>query len=137
MLFASADVGPHLMAVEDLIQKHALQELQVTALGETKRKLLRQGQAQVQQQEALQQRLQQRLEVLDQAYDALQRASEERRARLEEARNFFQFLQDQVIIICVSITTSKFLMFLVFFFLGRWRSLVDWKTTDLSSWYFS
>lgn len=94
-MFESADVGPHLMAVEDLIQKHSLQELQVTALGETIRRLQRQGQTlgtNVQKDEPL---LKQRLEALQGAYEALQGASEERRARLDEARNFFQFLQDQ------------------------------------------
>lgn len=94
------------MAVEDLIQKHALQELQLTSLGETKRRLQRQGQQQQMQfsstsgtqlQPVLQQRLAKTLETLEQGYEALQRSSEERRGRLEEARNFFQFLQDQVI----------------------------------------
>lgn len=40
---SSTDVGIHLMAVEDLLQRHALQELQVSSLGESERKLIRSG----------------------------------------------------------------------------------------------
>lgn len=43
--FASEDVGPHLLGVEELLQAHSLQELQVTALGETQRRFMRQGEA--------------------------------------------------------------------------------------------
>lgn len=43
--FASEDVGPHLFGVEELLQTHSLQELQVNSLGETQRKFVRQGQA--------------------------------------------------------------------------------------------
>lgn len=42
--FKSEDVGPHLLAVEDLLQKHSLMEMQTTAMGETVRKLARQAQ---------------------------------------------------------------------------------------------
>jgi len=44
MQFASEDVGPHLLGVEELLQTHSLQELQVNALGETTRRFTRQGQ---------------------------------------------------------------------------------------------
>lgn len=43
--FASEDVGPHLLGVEELLQAHSLQELQVNSLGETQRRFVRQGQA--------------------------------------------------------------------------------------------
>lgn len=43
--FASEDVGPHLLGVEELIQAHCLQELQVTALEETQRRFVRQGES--------------------------------------------------------------------------------------------
>lgn len=43
--FSSEDVGPHLLGVEELLQAHSLQELQVTALGETQRRFTRQGEA--------------------------------------------------------------------------------------------
>lgn len=83
------------MAVEDLLQKHALQELQVTALGETIRRLQRQGHQLGSGVHKDEPQLKQRLHALEQAYENLQRASEKRRALLDEARNFFQFLQDQ------------------------------------------
>lgn len=95
VVFESEDVGPHLMAVEDFIQKHALQELQVTALGETIRKLQRQGHQLESGNHKEGPSLKQKLKMLETAYDALQKASEDRRARLDEARNFFQFIQDQ------------------------------------------
>lgn len=43
--FASEDVGPHLLGVEELVQAHSLQELQMNSLGETQRRFIRQGQA--------------------------------------------------------------------------------------------
>ncbi|XP_050460702.1 spectrin beta chain, non-erythrocytic 5 isoform X2 [Cataglyphis hispanica] len=93
--FQSIDVGPHLLGVEDLLQKHSLQELQVTALGESQRRLGRQAAqhlAQPQNKEVP--LLQQKLELLNRTYDELVENSKERKARLEDARNFFHFLQD-------------------------------------------
>lgn len=43
--FGSEDVGPHLFGVEELLQAHSLQELQMNSLGETQRRFVRQGQA--------------------------------------------------------------------------------------------
>lgn len=40
---ASTDTGVHLMAVEELLHKHALQEMHVSALGETERRLANLG----------------------------------------------------------------------------------------------
>ncbi|XP_076644007.1 spectrin beta chain, non-erythrocytic 5 kst isoform X2 [Halictus rubicundus] len=95
LYFQSTDVGPHLLGVEDLLQKHSLQELQVTALGETQRRLGRQaGQHLSQPQSKEAPLLQQKLEMLNRAYDELVEYSKERKARLEDARNFFHFLQD-------------------------------------------
>ncbi|KAK0173670.1 hypothetical protein PV328_006832 [Microctonus aethiopoides] len=93
--FQSTDVGPHLLGVEDLLQKHSLHELQVTALGETQRRLGRQATqhlAQPLSKEAP--LLQLKLETLNSTYDELIENSKERKARLEDARNFFHFLQD-------------------------------------------
>ncbi|XP_046434088.1 spectrin beta chain, non-erythrocytic 1 isoform X2 [Neodiprion fabricii] len=93
--FQSTDVGPHLLGVEDLLQKHSLQELQVTALGETQRRLGRQATqhlvAPASKEAPL---LQQKLDHLNQAYDELVENSKERKGRLEDARNFYHFLQD-------------------------------------------
>ncbi|CAL7939039.1 unnamed protein product [Xylocopa violacea] len=93
--FQSTDVGPHLLGVEDLLQKHSLQELQVTALGETQRRLGRQAAQHLAQPQSKEvPLLQQKLEMLNRAYDNLVEYSKERKARLEDARNFFHFLQD-------------------------------------------
>ena len=105
LCFQSTEVGPHLLGVEDLLQRHSLQELQVTALGESQRRLARQvvqvqtqvqsaqqsGQQQLSKEAAL---LDNKLEQLNKAYGQLGEYSKERKARLEDARNFFQFLQD-------------------------------------------
>lgn len=93
--FQSTDVGPHLLGVEDLLQKHSLQELQVTALGESQRRLGRQAAQHLTQPQSKEAPLlQQKLELLNQTYDQLVENSKERKARLEDARNFFHFLQD-------------------------------------------
>ncbi|XP_066591797.1 spectrin beta chain, non-erythrocytic 5 isoform X2 [Prorops nasuta] len=93
--FQSTDVGPHLLGVEDLLQKHSLQELQVTALGESQRRLGRQAAQHLTQPQSKEAPLlQEKLDQLNQAYDELVEFSKERKARLEDARNFFHFLQD-------------------------------------------
>ena len=69
--FESEGVGTHLLAVEDLLQKHALQELQVTAVGETLAKLRRHGQQYVTAKHKDAPILQERLSLLDKDYDAL------------------------------------------------------------------
>ncbi|XP_063234159.1 spectrin alpha chain, non-erythrocytic 1 isoform X2 [Bacillus rossius redtenbacheri] len=92
--FQSEDVGPHLMAVEDLLQKHSLAELQATSLGEAQRRLGRQAQQYVAGDNREAPLLAARLDQLNGAYQSLMESGKERRARLEDARNFFQFLQD-------------------------------------------
>ncbi|KAK6631754.1 hypothetical protein RUM43_013818 [Polyplax serrata] len=92
--FESEGVGTHLLSVEDLLQKHALQELQVTAVGETLGKLRRHGQQFITAKHKDAPILQDRLNMLDKAYNNLVQSSEDRRSRLEDARNLFQFVQD-------------------------------------------
>lgn len=96
--FQSTDVGPHLLGVENLLQKHSLQELQVTALGENQRRL---GRAAAQYNNSTNANvikeaplLKQKLDRLNQSYDELIKNSKERKGRLEDARNFFHFIQD-------------------------------------------
>ncbi|KAF5308651.1 hypothetical protein FQR65_LT06112 [Abscondita terminalis] len=93
--FTSVDTGVHLLAVEELLQKHALQELQVTSLGETERKLKRLGDQAAVQNPKEEEMLKKKLEDLTAAYKDLQICSANRKALLEDARNFYQFLQDQ------------------------------------------
>ena len=68
--FSSEDVGPHLLGVEELLQAHSLQELQVNTFGETIKRFNRQVQPfrnSNQKDAAL---LVQRLEELEEAYKA-------------------------------------------------------------------
>ncbi|XP_049277717.1 spectrin beta chain, non-erythrocytic 1 isoform X2 [Anopheles funestus] len=92
--FASEDVGPHLLGVEELLQAHSLLELQVTTLGETQRRYVRQGEAFKRGDYKDTSQLDAKLAELAQLYQELQAMSAARRARLDEARDFYQFVED-------------------------------------------
>ncbi|XP_065083239.1 spectrin beta chain, non-erythrocytic 1 isoform X3 [Ochlerotatus camptorhynchus] len=92
--FASEDVGPHLLGVEELLQAHSLLELQVTTVGETQRRYIRQGEAFKKSGTKDTTQLDQKFDQLAQSYQELQGCSAERRARLDEARDFYQFVED-------------------------------------------
>ncbi|KXJ76213.1 hypothetical protein RP20_CCG010134 [Aedes albopictus] len=92
--FASEDVGPHLLGVEELLQAHSLLELQVTTLGETQRRYIRQGEAFKKSGTKDTSQLDQKLTELAKSYEELQGCSAERRARLDEAHDFYQFVED-------------------------------------------
>ncbi|XP_059484234.1 spectrin beta chain, non-erythrocytic 2 isoform X2 [Neocloeon triangulifer] len=92
--FLSNEVGNHLIAVEDLLQIHALSELQVNSIGEAQRKLHRQSQNFLASGHKEAPVLQKRLKQFDAAYVRLQEQMAHRRSRLEDARTFFQFIQD-------------------------------------------
>uniref|UniRef100_A0A182F9J7 Spectrin beta chain, non-erythrocytic 5 n=1 Tax=Anopheles albimanus TaxID=7167 RepID=A0A182F9J7_ANOAL len=92
--FASEDVGPHLLGVEELLQAHSLLELQVTTLGETQRRYVRQGEAFKRGDYKDTSLLDAKLAELAKLYEELQKMSSGRRLRLEEARDFYQFVED-------------------------------------------
>ncbi|ERL92196.1 hypothetical protein D910_09516 [Dendroctonus ponderosae] len=92
---SSTDIGIHLMAVEDLLQRHSLQELQVSSLGESERKLIRTGEQIAAQNPKEADIVKKKLADLSIAYQELKSVSAQRKAILEEARNFYQFIQDQ------------------------------------------
>ncbi|XP_050686605.1 spectrin alpha chain-like [Eriocheir sinensis] len=92
--FCSDDVGRHLLAVEDLLQKHALMESQVHSMGETIKRLNKQGEACITSNLKDASLLQKRLEELNQGQRALLKKAAERRLKLEEARDLFQFEVD-------------------------------------------
>lgn len=92
--FTSDDVGRHLLAVEDLLQKHALMESQVHSMGETIKRLNKQGEAFISTGHKDAPVLQKRLQDLNKGHEALLKKAAERRARLEEARDLFQFEVD-------------------------------------------
>ncbi|XP_063632305.1 spectrin beta chain, non-erythrocytic 2 [Cydia splendana] len=87
-VFQSEEVGRHLVDVERLLQAHALQELQLGALHESLRRLARQGEGEGHKELAA------RLQGLQDGYDSLVAAAKDRKARLEDARNLYQFLED-------------------------------------------
>lgn len=91
--FQSEDVGRHLVDVERLLQAHALQELQLGAVDESIRRLVRQGTTAEGPPQPKHQ-LTQQLAHLEDAYDSLVAAAKDRKARLEDARNLYQFLED-------------------------------------------
>ncbi|XP_008201528.1 spectrin alpha chain, non-erythrocytic 1 isoform X2 [Tribolium castaneum] len=91
---STTDTGIHLMAVEELLHKHALQELQVSSLGETERRLNRLAESTLAQ-NPQEEKLKKKIQELSATYKDLQDASDKRKGLLEEARNFYQFLQDQ------------------------------------------
>ncbi|XP_037904390.1 spectrin beta chain, non-erythrocytic 1 isoform X3 [Hermetia illucens] len=94
MQFASEDCGPHLLGVEELLQAHSLQELQVNAIGETQKRFIRQGQSFKASEQKDSPILMEKLDELDKAYGLLQELCAKRRARLEEARHFYHFMED-------------------------------------------
>ncbi|KAJ0169742.1 hypothetical protein K1T71_014348 [Dendrolimus kikuchii] len=91
--FQSEEVGRHLVDVERLLQAHALQELQLGAVDESIRRLVRQGSTAEGPPQPKHQ-LTQQLTHLEDAYDSLLAAAKDRKARLEDARNLYQFLED-------------------------------------------
>uniref|UniRef100_A0A1I8NPX4 Spectrin beta chain, non-erythrocytic 5 n=2 Tax=Stomoxys calcitrans TaxID=35570 RepID=A0A1I8NPX4_STOCA len=92
--FRSEDVGPHLLGVEELLQAHSLQELQVNTYGETIKRFTRQAQPFKNSEHKDAAVLAQRLAELEQAFKILQELCAKRRACLEEARNFHHFMED-------------------------------------------
>ncbi|XP_061385003.1 spectrin beta chain, non-erythrocytic 1 isoform X2 [Danaus plexippus] len=88
--FQSEEVGRHLVDVERLLQAHALQELQLGALDDTIKRLARAGAGD----HASAAQLRGALDSLTDDYTGLVAAAKDRKARLEDARNLYQFLED-------------------------------------------
>ncbi|CAG0913206.1 unnamed protein product [Notodromas monacha] len=92
--FKSEDVGIHLMDVEDLLQKHAIQEAEVNSVGDTIKKLNKQAQTLLLADYKESPLLDKKLQKLNDEYANVLAVKDKRRALLEEARNFFSFLQN-------------------------------------------
>ncbi|XP_037820524.1 spectrin beta chain, non-erythrocytic 5 isoform X3 [Lucilia sericata] len=92
--FRSEDVGPHLLGVEELLQAHSLQELQVNTYGETIKRFTRQALPFKNSEHKDAAVLAKKLAELEEAYKVLQELCAKRRACLEEARNFHHFMED-------------------------------------------
>ncbi|XP_028142929.1 spectrin beta chain, non-erythrocytic 1 isoform X1 [Diabrotica virgifera virgifera] len=91
---SSTDTGAHLVAVEELLHKHALQNLMVTSLEEKESWLNRVGH-QTAQGNPKGDEVLKKLKELGKVCEEIRELSAKRKALLEEARNFYQFLQDQ------------------------------------------
>ncbi|XP_046599297.1 spectrin beta chain isoform X3 [Neodiprion lecontei] len=98
MRLLTDDYGKHLMGVEDLLQKHSLVEADINVLGERVKAVVQQSQRFLEQGEDYRPCdptiIIERVQQLEDAYAELVRLAVERRARLEESRNLWQFYWD-------------------------------------------
>ncbi|XP_048516280.1 spectrin beta chain isoform X2 [Athalia rosae] len=98
MRLLTDDYGKHLMGVEDLLQKHSLVEADINVLGERVKAVVQQSQRFLEQGEGYRPCdptiIIERVQQLEDAYAELVRLAVERRARLEESRNLWQFYWD-------------------------------------------
>ncbi|GFT80923.1 spectrin beta chain, non-erythrocytic 5 [Nephila pilipes] len=93
--FYTEDLGRHLLAVEDLLQKHSLVEAHITSQGDTIKKLNKQALSYINDGHKEAPILQKRLNKLNAEYDNLVNLATNRRTKLEESRMYYQFVQDQ------------------------------------------
>ncbi|GFR08930.1 spectrin beta chain, non-erythrocytic 1 [Trichonephila clavata] len=93
--FYTEDLGRHLLAVEDLLQKHSLVEAHITSQGDTIKKLNKQALSYINDGHKEAPILQKRLNKLNAEYDNLVNLASNRRTKLEESRMYYQFVQDQ------------------------------------------
>ncbi|XP_037069817.1 spectrin beta chain, non-erythrocytic 1-like [Pollicipes pollicipes] len=84
----------HLLAVEDLIQKHSLMESQISSIGETIQRLNKQANQFIAAGHKETPALQKRLQTLNDEYKHLVDESGRRSERLDEWRSYLQFVQD-------------------------------------------
>ncbi|CAD5123350.1 DgyrCDS11708 [Dimorphilus gyrociliatus] len=90
----NTNTGRHLVAVEDLLQKHALSEAQLDTISSRSKALNKRGQSIIRQVTHEANLLKKRLEALSREVENTQILTTERRKALESARRYFQFLQD-------------------------------------------
>ncbi|XP_043236847.1 spectrin beta chain, non-erythrocytic 2-like isoform X8 [Amphibalanus amphitrite] len=84
----------HLLAAEDLIQKHSLMESQISSVGETIQRLNKQANQFIAAGHRETPALQKRLQTLNDEYKHLVDESGRRSDRLDEWRSYLQFVQD-------------------------------------------
>ncbi|KAL0280603.1 UNVERIFIED_CONTAM: hypothetical protein PYX00_001846 [Menopon gallinae] len=100
MRLLSDDYGKHLMGVEDLLQKHSLVEADINVLGERVKAVVQQSQRFLDQETTEGYRpcdpavIVDRVQQLEDAYGELVNLAVERRKRLEESRQLWQFYWD-------------------------------------------
>ncbi|XP_064484271.1 spectrin beta chain-like isoform X3 [Ornithodoros turicata] len=93
---SSADLGKHLMGVEDLLQKHSLIEADINVLGERVRTVVNHAQEFMKEQQPTgdTKLVKERTKQLEDAYSELVRLALERRKKLEDSRRLWQFYWD-------------------------------------------
>ncbi|XP_034721352.1 spectrin beta chain, non-erythrocytic 1-like [Etheostoma cragini] len=95
MLLLSQDYGKHLLGVEDLLQKHALVEADVSVQADRVRTVNRNAQKFADDMEGYKpcdpQIIRDRVDHMDFCYQELSQLAAERRARLEESRRLWKF----------------------------------------------
>ncbi|KFD52473.1 hypothetical protein M513_06670 [Trichuris suis] len=90
----SRDSGKHLLAVEDLLQKHDLLETQLMAHGKWLKGIVTEAQAYIRGKGLEFEILQAKVSDLQQHYESLLTWAKNRRAGLEHTRELYQFMQD-------------------------------------------
>ncbi len=101
MRLLSDDYGKHLLGVEDLLQKHSLVEADINVLGERVKQVVQHSQKFLQEESGEDDYkpcdpsiIVERVTTLEDAYAELVRLAVERRSRLEESRQLWQFYWD-------------------------------------------
>lgn len=90
----NTNTGRHLVAVEDLLQKHSLSEAQLDTIASRSKALNKKAQSIVRQVTHEANILKKRLEALSREVESTQVLTTDRRKALESARRYFQLLQD-------------------------------------------
>eukprot|EP00095_Tigriopus_kingsejongensis_P000631 maker-scaffold275_size226830-snap-gene-1.25 protein:Tk00631 transcript:maker-scaffold275_size226830-snap-gene-1.25-mRNA-1 annotation:"spectrin beta chain" len=100
MRLLSDDYGKHLLGVEDLLQKHSLVEADINVLGERVKQVVQNSQKFLEDEAPDGYKpcdpsiIVERVQTLEDAYAELVRLAVERRSRLEESRQMWQFYWD-------------------------------------------
>ncbi|CDW52048.1 protein sma d; protein sma c; protein sma b [Trichuris trichiura] len=142
----SRDSGKHLLAVEDLLQKHDLLETQLMAHGKWLKGIVTEAQAYIRAKGLEFEILQSKVGDLQQHYESLLTWAKNRRAGLEQTRELYQFMQDseeegawlkEKSRLCVNLInqTDPSALSQVHLFLkvtlGRWLSFVEGLETEM------
>lgn len=90
----SENIGKHLFAIEDLVQKLAVMNSQIAVLGESVTRLNREGNQYIETGHKDAHILQKRLEVMNEEFNKLSKLSKDHQKNLEETQEFLQFMND-------------------------------------------
>uniref|UniRef100_A0A183IDZ9 Calponin-homology (CH) domain-containing protein n=1 Tax=Soboliphyme baturini TaxID=241478 RepID=A0A183IDZ9_9BILA len=88
------DIGKHILAVDDLLQKHLIVEAQIIAQGKRLRGIIDTAQLYVRNKAPQYETLRSRINEVQQQYENLVKAADARHLTLERSRELHQFIQD-------------------------------------------